>query len=229
MPIKNTIGVRGGRAVFVCDHCLTEFEDYIANRTGPKTYCSVSCGNRDRPRIPWQERFWAKVDKQPDGCWLWTAGCIPSGYGIFGIEPKKLVLAHRVSYELVYGLLAPGQNVCHDCDRLYPPGDSSYRKCVRPDHLFSGTQSENVSDMVTKRRQAVGGRTGARVHPEAIARGEHHGCAKLTGDAVREIRRRFAAGEMRPMELARTFGVSPSTMTVLLHGKTWQDECYHPT
>ncbi len=92
-----------------------------------------------------QERFWTKVAKG-DNCWLWMQGK-SAGYGRFNLwrGPSHSVLAHRYAWELTYGPIPDDLPVLHRCDN--PP-------CVRPDHLFLGTQADNLRDMHTKNRQA---------------------------------------------------------------------------
>lgn len=95
-------------------------------------------------------RFWSKV-QIGDGCWLWTASTI-KGYGQFrrarvnGKQPAPLY-AHRFAWELTNGPIAKGLNVCHHCDTPL---------CVRPDHLFLGTQQENLDDARRKGRLVDG-------------------------------------------------------------------------
>lgn len=91
-----------------------------------------------------QARFWAKVQKS-SGCWEWQACTNGAGYGIVGIGGKRVDRAHRVSYRLHKGEIPAGLFVCHTCDN---------RRCVRPDHLFLGTNQDNVDDMVTKGRNS---------------------------------------------------------------------------
>src|SRR5581483_3046477 len=94
---------------------------------------------------PLAERFWAKVLKT-DGCWLWQgAPAGKGGYGqlrINGNEPKR-EQAHRISLRLAGIEIPVGMVVCHRCDN--PP-------CVRPDHLFIGTYSDNMRDCYRKGR-----------------------------------------------------------------------------
>jgi len=87
--------------------------------------------------------FWKKVIKK-DGCWEWAACTNESGYGIFHTG-KKTDRAHRVSWILTNGEIPSGLFVCHKCDN--PP-------CTNPDHLFLGTNKDNVDDMIAKGRNS---------------------------------------------------------------------------
>ena len=107
-----------------------------------------------RPRDP-VERFWEKV-KKTSGCWLWT-GTVSRGYGNLRVGSlrdgtRRKVLAPRFSYELVHGPIEDGMFVCHHCDN---------RRCVRPDHLFLGTNSDNIKDCVAKGKFGARSRWGA--------------------------------------------------------------------
>lgn len=107
---------------------------------------------------PAEERFWEKVDKRGHSdCWLWTASLDGKGYGQFW-DGKRRRVAHNYSYELHNGTIPTGLIVCHDC----PGGDN--RRCVNPNHLFVGTQGDNMRDMVAKGR-----------HYQPDVRGEKNG------------------------------------------------------
>src|SRR5690348_7112088 len=94
------------------------------------------------------KRFWSKVEKT-DGCWIWRGTMNGVGYGVFWLpmgKPRNAnsrVYAHRLSYEMHEGKIPDGMFICHRCDNP---------ACVNPDHLFLGTQSDNMTDCSRKGR-----------------------------------------------------------------------------
>lgn len=91
------------------------------------------------------DRFMAHIHKREDGCWEWTGGKTNQGYGLFHfVENKnaKCCSSHRTSYKHFIGD-CEGLHVCHKCDNP---------SCCNPDHLFLGTQSENMQDASRKGR-----------------------------------------------------------------------------
>lgn len=80
------------------------------------------------------ERFWNKVEIQPNGCWDWVGAITNRGYGLFNDE-IKLKLVHRLSYEINKGKIPAGLQIDHLCRN---------RKCVNPEHLEVVTQKENM-------------------------------------------------------------------------------------
>jgi hypothetical protein len=147
-------------------------------------------------------RFWRHVaaDESADGCWEWQAVRTRNGYGNFkrATATGRMVMAHRMAWELTHGAPTPGLDVCHRCDN---------RGCVRPSHLFLGTHRENMADAVAKRR---------------MRRGEEHGQSKLTHAQVAEVRQLAARGESLAA-LGRRFNVSASAVRKVLRGETWKE------
>lgn len=145
------------------------------------------------------DRFWARVQKNPDGCWVFTgAKCCPGGHIYFAREDGSRVSAHRFSYELHIGPIPPGMVVMHSCD---------VARCVNPAHLSAGTQRDNVRDAIDK------GRFAPWEHPNTIAAkrqralksaptgseqaDRHAHVTNQAGDVVTHARQRRAAGTAR--------------------------------
>lgn len=148
------------------------------------------------------ERFWLKI-KKTDSCWLWIGGCFSNGYGQIGSGPgcQQKLLAHRVSWEMHFGEIPDGMEVCHNC----PGGDNP--RCVNPAHLFLGNHLANVHDSIAKGR---------------MRRGSHRHSAKLTEDIVRECRTRHAAGGVTYKQLADEFGVHEMVICKAVLRYTWK-------
>lgn len=168
---------------------------------------------------PLEEKFWARLPEGP-GCRLWTGPLNGQGYGRF-IYGGRQLMAHRVAWELTNGPIPDGQDACHTCDKDYPLGDITYRRCGEPTHLFLGTQADNIADMCAKGRQAVGDRNGTRIHPERRPRGSKHGMAKLTASQVAEIRDRYADRGISQRVLASEYGIHQSHLSAIVRGARW--------
>mgnify|MGYP001298663090 CR=1 FL=1 len=171
-------------------------------------------------------RFWSYVASSNEcGCRLWLGGTNGKpGYGVTGLNGHRY-LAHRLAYWIANGKIIDDLLVCHHCD---------VPTCCNPEHLFMGTQTDNMRDAVKKGRTASGDRSPSRLHPETRPRGNRHGSkthpesrpfgeqmtnAKLTVVAVRELRK--LAGTISQAELARRFGVSQRTAGKAINGETW--------
>lgn len=153
--------------------------------------------------LPIEDRFWAKVLKT-ENCWEWTASRLPRGYGLIKrnrSDPKgRNAYAHRVSWEIHYGEVPDGKCVLHECDN---PG------CVNPDHLFIGTDKDNMRDCAQKGR--LGGCSLMNW------KGERSPVAKLTNYAVRDIRKSRKSLSV----LALKYGVTKGTIWKVKTGLTW--------
>lgn len=143
-----------------------------------------------------EERFWSKVDKSRE-CWIWTGACRPTGYGNFKIASWQTRSAHRVSWELHNGPIPDGMCVLHHCD---------VPACVRPDHLFLGTNKDNTQDMMCKGRR-----------PDIV--GERSGAAKLNEAEVRQIR--SIEGHTN-QAIADRFAIAQSTVSNIINRKSWR-------
>lgn len=158
------------------------------------------------------KRFWNKVNKDgpipqhaPElgACWVWMGATDRCGYGLFfthkinGLSQYKK--AHRIAFENFSGH-RPINKVLHRCDN--PP-------CIRPSHLFDGTQAENVRDMMTKGRAVY-------------AKGSDIGNSKLLEKDVLLLRKSmpFKYGDV--LKFSRLLGVSKQTIMSAARGRTWK-------
>lgn len=149
------------------------------------------------------ESFWSKVQRgDPAACWPWLGCFRKDGYGSLTIRSRHWA-AHRRAYHLTRGEIPAGIFVLHSCD---------CRGCCNPSHLRVGTREENTQDAINRHRLAHGDR--------AARRGEQHGCAKLTDDAVSQIRSAYAAGEKQD-QLAQRFGVRQQTISRVVNRNGW--------
>ena len=151
------------------------------------------------------ERFWAKVKKLPgeNACWEWTANKTVGGYGKFGVKGRKprMITASHIAWELTYGK-PPVMRVLHHCDNP---------ACVRPSHLFEGTQTDNMRDASAKGR---------------LRSGETHPRTKLTANQVREIREAYATGAYSSRSLADKYGLCDGSAVIkIIHKKSWRHVC----
>jgi len=120
-------------------------------------------------------------------------------------------------YILTYGII-PKKNVCHHCDTPL---------CIRPRHLFPGTDQDNMQDATRKGRvfKAFGERNGRRTKPWATARGEQVGASKLTWKKVRQIRKlyKYRSKTMHSYRLAKRFHVSAVTIHKIVTNQMWKE------
>jgi hypothetical protein len=172
------------------------------------------------------EAFWSRVEIPGDGsgCWNWRGGVFSSGYGAFKCEGRQW-RAHRLAWTLTHGQIPDGACVCHRCDNP---------RCVNPSHLWLGSNAENTADRVGKGRSAYGPRNGARTrpdrilrgaswadaHPSDLYRGPRNGRAILSDEVVAKIRR-MRGEQLSQSAIARTLGLSRSTVRDVLIGRTW--------
>lgn len=161
------------------------------------------------------KRFWSRVSiAGANECWKYVGAKGKNKYnritryGKMHIQGKSYA-THQFSYILKYGYYEKGLSICHTCDNGW---------CVNPDHLFTGTHTDNMRDMVKKGRLVV-------------FKGEEHHNAKLTIHKVKEIRTIISNsliynGKVRRgvlKDLARKFNVGYSTIVDIRRNHRWKE------
>ena len=144
-----------------------------------------------------QETIESRVVRIPEaGCLIWMGATQVRGYGEITSNNKKH-LAHRASYETFVGPIPEGMYVCHSCDNVY---------CVNPNHLFLGTQKQNLQDMARKGRST---------------RGSKNPRAKLNEGHVKEIKRLIDGGCSLSI-IAKDFNVTSACIYSIKKGSHWK-------
>ena len=144
------------------------------------------------------EAFWSRVDMtEEDACWSWMGPKTDRGYGVYAPLPGVLLRTHRVAYALHNGGIDDAMLVCHRCDNPI---------CCNPKHLFLGTGSDNMQDMVAKGRN------------KPIS-GERNPSAKLTTEQVRTI----YLDPRTNSEIANAYGIASSLASLIRLRKVWAD------
>lgn len=148
------------------------------------------------------EKMERGLRKLPSGCWVCDTSfvCGQNGYRqvsiiMYGTRHREYI--HRLSFERYHGVIENDLEVCHDCDN--PP-------CWNPEHLFSGTRSDNMQDMALKQRGP---------------HGENHPYAKLSEEDVLEMYRQLDDG-ISQYQIAKNFGVHKRYANLVLVGRRWK-------
>ncbi len=171
--------------------------------------CITTSGARFRKTL--KDRFELHVVRKDGGCWNWAGSVTEKGYGRFS-TPGQVLAAHRVAYEIYIRPIPDGLCVCHHCDNP---------ACVNTDHLFLGTNGDNVQDSVLKMRRATGDKNASRLYPERVPRGEEHSYSKMTNEAVKQLRLRYATGGIPLRKLSTEYGIHINTARAIVNRKTW--------
>ena len=137
--------------------------------------------------------FWSHAALNPvTGCLEWRGAKNPRGYGKI-MRSGKTISAHRHAYELSKGSIPHGGQVLHRCDNP---------SCVNPEHLFIGSNVDNMRDMSSKGRASM---------------------AKLTPGDVERVRDIWRTGGRTQKEIAEYFGVTHSAIGYITRGDTWKE------
>lgn len=186
-----------------CRQCDKPFKTCLSVlRRGKGIYCSKTCYGLANRRSLEEAFARGRGASTETGCVLWTGHRFQTGYG--GLchtrdgESTKYLYAHRVAWELARGPIQRDLFVCHRCDN---------RLCVNVEHLFLGTQKDNLQDMVAKGRSCCGARNGQ---------------SKLSDEKVREIREKYAAGGLTQAELAVQYGVHRTAISKIVTRNDWK-------
>ena len=139
-------------------------------------------------------RFWSKVTGDSAlGCWLWSGARSKSGYGNFNAG-GIFVGSHVWSYALANGQVPDGLQVNHKC---------GIRNCVNPNHLYAGTQKENIGDQL---------REGTHL------RGDNHPNSKVSQFDVDNIRKDARSYRV----IAEAYGISPTSVCYIKKRVNWR-------
>jgi hypothetical protein len=127
-----------------------------------------------------------------------------NGYALIQLDGQQHY-AHRLAWELFNGPLPEGEGyhgtcVCHHCDN---------RPCVNLEHLFIGSQKDNLMDADSK----------DRLH-RPVMKGTAHPRATLTDGEARMVRQLADEGRNQSA-IADLFGVTQTTVSAIKRRKRW--------
>lgn len=148
-----------------------------------------------------ETRFWAKVEKSGQGqCWLWKASVNGGGYGQIweSLPSRKRWDTHRFSWVLHNGPIPEGLHVLHTCD---------VKRCVNPNHLYLGSNSQNTQDAIARGQKP---------------RGADCSFAKLSHEQVIQVRKRSQSERISQDALAKEYGVSQTTIWRAVNGHAYK-------
>lgn len=198
--IKRRLRSEKNRKIYICKICNNEFF-----KKNSQEVCSLKC------------KLLKNINIKND-CWEWNKSLTNTGYGKLIHEGKSLI-SHRVSFEVFKGEIPEGLFVCHTCDN---------KKCINPDHLWAGTQKDNILDAKSKGRlpiqfgrkhtQETKEKFKKRLHSDR--RGEKHHLRKLKNEDVFKIRNMLENG-LTQTEIANQFGVHSSAISNIKNRKSW--------
>lgn len=153
--------------------------------------------NKLQKKIENLEDIKSCVNINENNCWNWLYGKTGRPYGAL-VYKGKVVMTHRLSYQFQY----PDEDIsnkviCHKCDNTI---------CCNPEHLFAGTQKDNIQDRISKGRSNY-------------ARGENNGATKLTNDQVNQIRFRYKSEKISQSKLSSEYGVGQDQISRIVNNK----------
>ena len=163
---------------------------------------------KQQPKAPpSKEEFESFVERLPwSGCWLWLRSISSTGYGDFNRNYVHYQ-AHRYAYELYKGAIN-GMHVLHHCD---------VRACCNPEHLFLGTNLDNILDSSAKGRRKTPRQRpfGLKYRPMSLEGRKAH--RSIPEEVRLEIRRDVANG-MTQADAGAKHGLRQGTVWKILNG-----------
>lgn len=148
--------------------------------------------------MPIFDRLFSRTEIMENGCWEYTGSRFAFGHGKIKYKGKTY-RTHRVSFILCVNDISDNLHVLHKCDN--PP-------CINPDHLFEGTQLDNMRDMIAKGRRRD-------------SHGENNSTAKLTNEQVRVIKLALALG-LTQQTIADKYNVGRASIGQISRGNNWR-------
>ncbi len=177
-----------GNKKVVLDHYL---------RTSPNASCGCLVTlDEDKYHKKIKNKILKGILKDENHCWLWEGAKHRQGYGNIAFRGKPC-LVHRIVWVVFIGKIPNGMKVCHKCD---------VTSCCNPDHLFLGSQKDNVRDGIDKGRY------------EKRTLGKRRN--KLNWNQVQEIKKLHEEGMTRK-ELEDKYCVGQTCIAKILTGTSW--------
>jgi len=166
-----------------------------------RTCGNSECFNPDHILFDEMDRFkWYIETNEKTGCWNWTRGKDGGGYGVFFSCKYGREKTHRISYMENFGDVPEGMFVCHTCDNP---------SCCNPEHLFLGSNQDNIDDKVRKNRQS-------RLF------GVRNGRAILSEETVRSIRNDYQSGTYSYRDLVKKYSISQTQIARIVKEESWE-------
>ena len=163
----------------------------VPSHTDIAAWREVIAASRSMRGLPIEARLWGRVAMSDRGCWVFLGAVLTTGYAVIAYDSRRTCRASRVAYTIAYRTIPPGMHIGHRCDN---------RACVNPEHLFAGTHTDNMQDMLAKGRSAAGMRNAKTRHPQTVI------------DRVRAL----VAGGSSQAEAARMTGLTKGYVSKLI-------------
>lgn len=144
-----------------------------------------------------EKLFWSRIDvKDSESCWEWKGGTIADGYGKFWLNGKN-VAAHRIAWTLHYKQKIPeGMHILHHCDN---------RLCCNHNHLYCGTNADNMRDMVKRGRSSIN-------YPEKCVNN-----VRLYDEEVWLVKKLWLSDKISQSKISKMFKVSQATISRIVN------------